>query len=259
MIRTIKFVYCAYTTHCDLKGGDTAVDILKGCWEAIVSRKWGILRWLSFLLVIGYGVILIHSGDLSDLSSKIGYFGFAFTVFSIVAASVQYGAIHDWNRRQFSMVALREERASQNKHMKVLDTTFSYVHRKKENPISVDDIHKRICKKDEKGALIVDVQGRMELSEDEEERAVYHAINHLLSSSEYIAVGINQGIFDEDVVRAFWEGRIIKAYYVFRHYIEHVNDMRRERKGKIWEHLEAVAKNFEGDGKKTVCKRPPAG
>ena len=83
---------------------------------------------------------------------------------------------------------------------------------------------------------------------------VKRSIYNVLNSFEYIAAGVYQGVFDKRIIKSLFQGMIIKAYSVFKDFIEHVNDMHPDRKGKIWVNMKNLAEEFIEDEKKEAAK-----
>lgn len=220
--------------------------------------KFETLLFLLCCLVLALGISLIFLDKLVNLSDQIRYFGFAFGIMSIMHAAKQFQANHDWNRRQLAITSAKQVKDDLNKHVIVLDEAFNYVHRKKSNPISVEEIHKKICKKDENGELLLK-DGKLIVDCDDSGCNVRKAIMHVLNAYEYLAAGIYQGVFDQAIIESLFRGAIIKHHQVFGAYIAHFNnEMYPERNGAIWEHFKQLAVEFESNGEKLLKKRKGA-
>ena len=82
------------------------------------------------------------------------FFGFAATAISILVAVLQNIKVHDWNRRLAAQSALKEFREKTKPHLEKLNDAFNFYLRDEKNPISIKDIHDKICKKDGEGRYL---------------------------------------------------------------------------------------------------------
>jgi len=135
-----------------------------------------------------------------------------------------------------------------------LNKKFNYLHRKPSDSLDVDLIHK---------AIYVIEYGKLKMNNNEKRYIVDYegdghnvkrSIYNVLNSFEYIAAGVYQGVFDKRIIKSLFQGMIIKAYSVFKDFIEHVNDMHPDRKGKIWVNMKNLAEEFIEDEKKEAAK-----
>jgi hypothetical protein len=66
-----------------------------------------------------------------------------------------------------------------------------------------------------------------------------------LNTFEYIATGVNLGIFDEEVIKRLWRSKLLYAYKMFASYISHL----REEHGwkNVYSELETLSKRWDSE------------
>jgi len=181
-----------------------------------------------------------------DLSQAISIFGQYVTAAAIFFAAYQFKANHDWNRRQLAITEAKNVRHSVFDDLLLIDKTFNYINRKKHEALPVEDIHKGMCECNEDGSLKRCKNGKLRIDHQGDGGKVDKAISHFLGAFEYLATGIVQGIFDEEVIYKLYGGPLMRAAGIFSEYIRHVNiDMYADRHMKIYENLRYVAAKFE--------------
>jgi hypothetical protein len=213
------------------------------------SRKINLFQSIVFLLCIAafvLGFYFLWNYSFEILTDAVTYFGFTFAIMTVMVGYSQFRANHDWNRRQLAFSAVKEVKEGMNKHIALLDKAFGYNYRKKSSPITIEEIHQKICVTDQDGKCVYKGAKLVLDCEDEEKKNIRKAILHVLNGYEYLAAGIYEGVLDEEIVISLLRGPLLKTYQVFRHYIEHFNtDMHSERKGRIWINLKNFAKELE--------------
>jgi hypothetical protein len=220
------------------------------------------LHYLSagFLSVITICVLGKWFG-LLDLTQVIRVAGSGMTFLVIFFAGFQFKANHDWNRRHAAILAAKEMRNSIYEDMDLIDKTFGFSNRRKHEKLSVNEIHKKICIVDEQGELVREKNGKLSLNHKNEGANIARAIKNYLGAFEYLAAGIRQGVFDEDLIYTLYGGPIIRAASIFTDYIKHINtDMYPGRRGRIYCNLLNIQRKFENKEKdKTDAERPSPG
>lgn len=136
---------------------------------------------------------------------------------------------HDWNRRQLAITELRAIREMQILNsIQGLEDTLSYRERNKDNPYTIEEIHKSI------GSF---QNGVFSFSKNGKD--VKKHIIELLNAYEYIAAGVNNSVFDEDIVKGLMHGGMIKTFNLFKPYILHYREVHSKNK-KTWEQFESL-------------------
>jgi len=178
------------------------------------------------------------------------YFGFAATAISILVAVLQNIKVHDWNRRLAGQSALKEFREKTKPHLERLNDAFNYYLRDEKNPISIKDIHDKICKKGNDGRYLNCVtSGKHELTTDGTE--LYISIKEYLNLYEDIASGVHQGVYDKEVVADLMAGSFIKVATLFGPYIQHFNDdMYPSSQGRVWLNVKTLGADFKNKYRK---------
>ena len=217
---------------------------------------------IGILFAIGLLAGLTIAGfTLGRPEIPIQYFGFLFTIYAVWRGTIHFRDYHRLERRKTAMLESVRIRQDLSISIKELNRVFHYCTRGK-STLSVDDIHEAICKKDDKGELLINEKKpkQLVLDTDGPGGITRQAIIDLLSGYEYLAVGIKHQVFDEKIIKDFSRGGIIKAYHVFKDYIEHYNlEMAPERDGRIWENLVAMAGTFDSEDRPEIPKREKTG
>ncbi len=185
----------------------------------------------SFGVSIIVGVVLICGGGLSGTSDILRYFGFTFAIASILFASFQFRQNTAWKMKEAALINCRRIQSEGQPHLALLHKAFDYNMLTCYTEIPLEDIHKRICKTDKRGKLIKDSNGRAKVTD----MKLRLAISYLLNSFEYIAAGVNRGVFDEETVKSLYHRLFIKCRKNFNAYIKHArNDMYPDRSATTW-------------------------
>ncbi|MBU4264350.1 MAG: DUF4760 domain-containing protein [Proteobacteria bacterium] len=204
------------------------------------------LRYLTacfFVLLIV--AAFLRCNGLINVSETIRLVGHCLTVLAILFAGFQFKANHDWNRRQLAITASKSAKDSTYSDIVIIDEKFQYINHRKHESIPVDTIHKAMCVKDEKGELKY-FNGKLRVDHENDGIKIERALSHYLNTFEYIATGVTQGVFDEEIIYKLYGGPVIRAAGIFKDYIQHINtDMYPGRRGKIYENLIHLAKKFE--------------
>ena len=102
---------------------------------------------------------------------------------------------------------------------------------KRKKPYKISEIHccmgnfKENCKDFEfhnKDSRKENTNGIKNLCLEYDGQDVKNTIINLLNDFEYIATGVNMDIFDENVVKKLWRGKLIYAFDMFKNYIHHL-------------------------------------
>lgn len=220
---------------------------------------------LSLILVsvIILFFILRWKGFLCDETNILRYFGYTITFIMLLVAidqlrltsisffnnSEQFKKSNIWQKREKGLEVSWRIKPRIAKYRKVLVHEFNYSHRKdEEHAITVKEIHDKICEKNTDGNFIPDEYHKYKMTDKGKE--IRSNLVNYLDAYEYLASGINHGIFDKEVVLNLFRGSILKAYKVLSAYVKHVNkDMFPEHNGKIWE-------NFRDLGEELIKAEP---
>mgnify|MGYP001224362433 CR=1 FL=1 len=175
----------------------------------------------------------------------INFFGFWMTLTAVLIAVLQSVKSHDWNRRKAAAEALKEFREKMRPHSKILNESFNYFLRDENSPITVDEIHRAICKKGNDGKLVrCDSSAQWEIDPDKGE--TLRSVRELLNLYEDIASGVHQGVYDKEVVADLMASSIIKVSNIFDPYIKHFNeDMYPASQGRVWLNVKTLGREFK--------------
>lgn len=224
--------------------------------------KKHLLRWLNryvslfVFIALLWGLYLFYYTDiLKETSDQISYFGFVLTSFSILLVMLQFRSTQSWNKRQLAIVAINEIKEKGAANVYILNKAFGFLQLSSHETIAMDLIHEKVCKKKGDGTIYRDGEGKMKIEDEEEGEgyAVRKAITARLSDFEYLAAGINQDVFDEEIMLALYRGVFIKTYNNFKDYIEHYNKvMFPERNNSVWKNFKLLAEELIEEEKVTL-------
>jgi hypothetical protein len=225
--------------------------------KVISTKKIGLI----LLIIIGVSVLLIYCGILTEISDIIKYFGYSLTVFTIYIAGThvsiasdnfkqnveQFKKNNEWQKREKALSVSWNLKKDLHDNINILEKEFNYIHRKdSDHALSVDEIHRKICKIDNQNNVITDANGKMEINGDEGIK-IRNAITNCLDVYEYLAAGINEGVFEKNVILTLYKSAILRMYRIFQKYIEHYNDMYKKSNGRIWANMVRLAKEIEAE------------
>jgi len=214
----------------------------------------GIL-FIVLLIVVPLGIVLIKYKIITEVTDIIAYYGFCFTVFSILYAAIQFRSNHDWNRRQLAITAARQVKKQMNSDILCLNKKFNYLQLKASDLLEVDDIHEKMCCVGENGKFQINDKGKYIIDYKGDGHKTQKSIYNLLNDYEYIAAGVHQGVFDKRIIKTLFQGPLIKAYSVFKNYIKHFNDdLNPERRGSVWVNMKNLAEEFIVEEEKEMVK-----
>lgn len=204
-----------------------------------------ILFIIGSLIGVGVGFLTMKAGP----EAVIQYYGFLFTIFAVWRGTIHFRAYHDMERRKIAITESRTLQKECKDALEVLKEAFDLISIG-EKAIPVEKIHKKICKLDEKEKPLPDPDNhdRMLLDYDGEGIKIQKSIVDVLNTYEYLAVGVNQKIFDKAVILELNKGNFVKIYKNFKPYIDHFNDdMYPSRKGAVWINMVTLAKELLGE------------
>lgn len=151
---------------------------------------------------------------LQALSILLVCIGFYFTIFSLKKE-------HDWNRRNASAEALKViSDNSRITDLELLNTAFNYT--ESNEPILIETINKKTS----------------------EDGKILQILLLRLNMFEMFAIGIVQGVYDEEYIKATIGPAMIKAFRRFQNFIEHHRKFTKAYCGNLermvlhWEMLE---------------------
>jgi hypothetical protein len=126
---------------------------------------------------------------------------------------------HDWNRRKAAQDAVVSSTREIEKDTLLLDDKFKIMSRT--DPFSLDEI-------------------RQQLNADEK---VKIALNKRFNTLEALALGVHQGVFDEEVVKTGYRMLFRRTLLLFRAYMEH----RRNTTGspRVWREVDTLSQEWE--------------
>lgn len=163
--------------------------------------------------------------SISFLSFITVMFGLAYGALQLKKAAHQLSLTkiihqqnHDWNRREAAQSALREYRYAVESS--AIQSAFDYLNTN--GPLSLDEIEKQF----------------------NQHESLKGDLHQLLNYYEGLARGINQGLYDEGVVKLAIKSSMVMANKGFQHYIE---KRRSERTSAAWRQLSSIALKWDNE------------
>jgi len=202
--------------------------------------------------ILNYRLGFFVSFGFDDNTMRLHYFGFSLTGFSIIIAAQQYRKNHLWNRKITAIESALKIKSDTEPSIVYLTKKIDYRNTSSNKYFTVDFLHEQMCvqNKDstnEYDKYELDPKTRKYKVSKKGQEFIKH-LNALLNNYEYLAVGIRNGIFDENTIKSFYRGAIIKCYNNFSIYIEHYNsEMAPERSSTIWINLKLLALEWSGE------------
>ena len=145
----------------------------------------------------------------------------AFTYIGIIVAYNQISRASDFQRKQFSMSQsnkILEDNKLHRKELSKLYPSYSDKVQKKE-PITIEEIHNLICKKDKNGNF---GDKPYPLSEGGEQ--IRSHMVAIMNNYELLAIGVLNNTFDEVIMKEGFTGLVINNYTFYSRYIKHLSE-----------------------------------
>jgi hypothetical protein len=205
--------------------------------EVIVS-----LIFLAILCVIAY---LMPFDPYSNTVDKILVIAKVFLALGVVIAVFQFyfnrkqlEISNNWNKSQLAITEINKINSRLEPLIKELRKLLNYGERKE--PYKTSELHSKFGEFKNDGK---DFEFHKNENNKKDGRDIKDIIINFLNNFEYIATGVNLGIFDETVTKKLWKSKLIYAYKMFENYINH---LRTEHDWKnVYIEMEKLAKKWE--------------
>ncbi|MCT7596422.1 DUF4760 domain-containing protein [Aliarcobacter butzleri] len=155
---------------------------------------------------------------------------------------------HEWNKQQLTMLEAKKGRESIKEAIRLLQEKINFNER--HNPYTTNEIHDFIC---EKGYTLNDNKNLAKMNKDGIE--IKHAIMDILNYYEFLAIGINIGIFDKNTIKKALKTIMSRAFFIFEEYIYHLRGDRHNRKTAFIE-LEQIVKEWKKEDEENSKVEP---
>lgn len=224
------------------------------------KSKWAFFLYFVFSVLIGasLGIFLIyHFIGLDEKTiDNLKVFSYLFIAFAALIATAQLGInakqakknteqvkySNEWNKKQLATIRLHESQKEIKKATSKLHSTLDIVAREIDNPYQPYEIHNKMGVFLENGEFIFHgeettenieilpkstLQKKNHINEFDKKikgRKIRDNIIGLLNEFEYIALNVNNDIFDFDTVRKLMSSKIIRTYKKFEKYISHLRE-----------------------------------
>ena len=199
---------------------------------------------MSIGVLIGLCVVtyLIPFNPDGETTKKILAASKVFLALGVIFAALQFYLnqkqlqnSNNWNKSQLAITEINNINARLEPLIKELRKMLNYGERKESYKTS--EIHSQFGHFKNKGKDF-----EFQKSNDIDGQDVKDVIINLLNNFEYIATGVNLGIFDEKVVKKLWGSKMPYAYNMFEHYIKH---LRTEHKWeKVYIEMETLVQKW---------------
>jgi len=185
-----------------------------------------LLSILSYVLITT--LTLDTSASISLISALIALFA---AVLAVLGLMYQLKSNNEWSKRQ-SALQEASKRESYSKAFHTLEKEIAYSNLK--TPIDDAKMHEILCNNKNCTGEFLDLTPKgLEIRD---------SIFVILNYYEYLALGIQANIFDEDVIKKFIKGPLLNAYNIFSLYIKHLRT--RHDRTKAFVELELLAQKW---------------
>lgn len=189
-------------------------------WRRVFFEGWNVRRVFDRTRC-GYSLMDIESVKVTLQAATLlaVVVGLGFTFYQVRLLRLSYVDLHDWNRRKAAQDAVERIEVI-SKDTPLLNQKFRIL--TESNRIPLQDI----------------------LCECEGDQEVRMALNRRLNYFQSLAGGIQQGVFDEEIIRHSYENVFRRTYNQFREYI----DYRRDNAGReTWRDFVNITGRWETD------------
>ncbi|MFW2235950.1 DUF4760 domain-containing protein [Aliarcobacter butzleri] len=137
-----------------------------------------------------------------------------FTGLGVILAFYQLKATHEWNRRNAALIEAEKNKGNMITAIRELDAS-SLPFTEKAGSYSLEEIHNVLC-------------GNNNHSQNppitDDGKKIKQNIFAILNYYEFLAIGVSNGIFDEEVIKSLWKGGMKKTYIIYSEYIKHLRE-----------------------------------
>ncbi len=175
------------------------------------------------LLFVGYVVYKTYCDVAIVAKDKYVIYVTAIMSIGLLIAYKQIVSNTDLSRRQLSMTEsiriLKELREKRQKLEEFTEMDYSQ-EMQKGHSIPYQDIHEWICKTVNNN--YIGESGQYELTENG--KKIKNHIRAIINDYEYLAIGILNSAFDEQIIKDGMDAMAIDSYTSFSNYIKHIRD-----------------------------------
>lgn len=157
-------------------------------------------------------------------------------IVSFKSGKKQLHANHEWNRRQLALTEVVKNREHASQAIVALNDSLNY--REQKDAYSLKEIHKALCNEEDhtKNPPLTDSG-----------KTIKHNIFIILNYYEYLAIGINRQIFDEETIKISVKGAMIKANKLFGEYIQHLRSEKHTSNKNLFINLETISEKWKNE------------
>lgn len=212
-------------------------------------------------LALGIFISFIFIGFTDKTLNVLKAISIIFVGLSLLLALWQYNNSNRWNKKQLAANRLHESGKSLKACISVLHDTLNIIERDSSIPYEVHELHNAfgVFDKDEnfifhgeekesdiKNLPLDSKQKEKHINSfrDINGREIKDNVIALLNEYEYIALNVNNDIFDFETVKRLMAGKIIKNYNRFAIYINHLREHHKYGKN-IYIEFEQLSKKLE--------------
>lgn len=203
------------------------------------------ISFLVFLCIVAYFLPFNPNGETTK---KILTVSRIFLALGVVFAALQFyfnqkqlENSNNWNRSQLAITEINKINSKLEPLIKELRKMINYGERKE--PYKTSELHCQFGKFKDDGKDFEFHKNDKNDILSKNGQDIKDTVVNLLNNFEYVATGVNLGIFDEQVAKKLWKSKLIYAYKMFEKYINH---LRTEHNwGKVYIELEKLANKWE--------------
>lgn len=183
----------------------------------------------AFFFFLTYKANSEALNSIKALSSVFIACTFVIAIKQLAFNAKQAEYVKDWNIKQLTMTEISKNESTVNSCIEFLDAKIHY--RERTESISFDEIHNqmgRFISNDEKQSLSKNQTKRVSEYNDKiflfnkEGKRIKDSITKLLSATEYLSTGINDGTLNDKLAYKIMGAKLIYIVFIFEDYIEHL-------------------------------------
>ena len=201
-----------------------------------------------FLILLCLVAYFLPFNPAGEITKKILAVSRIFLALGVVFAALQFyfnqkqlENSNNWNKSQLAITEINKINSKLEPLIKALRKIINYGERKE--PYKTSELHCQFGEFKDKGKDFEFHKGDKKNVLNKDGQDIKDIVVNLLNNFEYVATGVNLGIFDEKVAKKLWKSKLIYAYKMFKNYINH---LRTEHNWKnVYIELEKLANKWE--------------
>lgn len=203
-------------------------------------KLFGLIVFVAMIFFV-FSVSADKAAQVQSLANIVIAIGVFMAFLQLKHNKEELKSNHDWNRRQLALTELIKHRKDVTESIRKLNSSINY--RERKNAYSLNNIHKHLCGDESFDGNILTIT--------EDGAKIKHNIFVILNYYEYLCIGIENGVFDETIIKDSIKGALLKANKLFGEYVSHLRTERHTNNKNLFIKQELIAKKWiEEDSQK---------